>query len=125
MTDLGQKGPGKGQGAGDQAGEDYFEAEVSLMELEEALFKQLELPNLKRKEERSIRVENIEFNDIRKTGLMGNIDKKKTMMSAFKRNAMSGKPAFHPIYKEDLKFKTWNEVVKPDSKAVVIRHDGY
>ena len=28
-----QKGPGKGQGAGDQAGEDYFEAEVSLMEL--------------------------------------------------------------------------------------------
>lgn len=44
-----QKGPGKGQGAGDQAGEDYFEAEVSLMEIEEALFKQLELPNLKEK----------------------------------------------------------------------------
>jgi sporulation protein YhbH len=115
-----QKGPGKGQGAGDQAGEDYFEAEVSLMELEEALFKQLELPNLKRKEQEENLVENIEFNDIRKTGLMGNIDKKRTMMSAFKRNAMSGKPSFHPIYKDDLKFKTWNEVVKPDSKAVVI-----
>ncbi len=115
-----QKGPGKGQGAGDQAGEDYFEAEVSLMELEEALFKQLELPNLKKKEEPEHLIENIEFNDIRKTGLMGNIDKKRTMMSAFKRNAMSGKPAFHPIYKDDLKFKTWNEVIKPDSKAVVI-----
>ena len=51
---------------------------------------------------------------------MGNIDKKRTMMSAFKRNAMKGKPKFHPIYKEDLKFKTWNEVVKPDSKAVVL-----
>lgn len=51
---------------------------------------------------------------------MGNIDKKRTMMSAFKRNAMSGKAAFHPIYKEDLKFKTWNEIVKPDSKAVVL-----
>src|SRR4051812_21636437 len=115
-----QKGPGKGQGAGDQAGEDYFEAEVSMMELEEALFKQLELPNLKKKELQETLVENIEFNDIRKTGLMGNIDKKRTMMSAFKRNAMSGKPAFHPIYKDDLKFKTWNEIVKPDSKAVVI-----
>lgn len=42
------------------------------------------------------------------------------MMTAFKRNAMTGKPAFHPIYREDLKFKTWNEVVKPDSKAVVL-----
>ena len=116
----GQKAPGKGQGAGDQAGEDYYEAEVSLMELEEALFKELELPNLKRKEQQENLVENIEFNDIRKTGLMGNIDKKRTMMSAFKRNAMNGKPAFHPIYKDDLKFKTWNEVLKPDSKAVVL-----
>jgi len=115
-----QKGPGKGQGAGDQAGEDYFEAEVSLMELEEALFKQLELPNLKRQEQDQIVVENIEFNDIRKVGLMGNIDKKKTMISAFKRNAMGGKPGFHPIYPEDLKFKTWNEIQKPESKAVVL-----
>lgn len=116
----GQKAPGKGQGAGDQAGEDYYEAEVSLMELEEALFKELELPNLKRKEQDENVIENIEFNDIRKTGLMGNIDKKRTMMAAFKRNAISGKPSFHPIYKEDLKFKTWNEVLKPDSKAVVL-----
>jgi hypothetical protein len=116
----GQKGPGKGQGAGDQAGEDYFEAEVSLMDIEEALFKELELPNLKAKEQDNIVVEHIEFNDIRKTGLMGNIDKKRTMMAAFKRNAMTGKASFHPIYREDLKFKTWNEVVKPESKAVVL-----
>jgi len=115
-----QKGPGKGQGAGDQPGEDYYEAEVSLMELEEAFFKQLELPNLKRKEHAENLIEDIEFNDIRKTGLMGNIDKKRTMMSAFKRNAMSGNPSFYPIYPEDLKFKTWSEVVKPESKAVVL-----
>lgn len=115
-----QKGPGKGQGAGDQAGEDYFEAEVSLMDIEEALFKELELPNLKKKEVSENVVEDIEFNDIRKTGLMGNIDKKRTMMTAYKRNAMTGKASFHPIYREDLKFKTWNEIVKPDSKAVVL-----
>ena len=115
-----KKGPGKGQGAGDQAGEDYYEAEVSLMELEEALFKELELPNLQQKERDQNVIEDIEFNDIRKTGLMGNIDKKRTMMAAYKRNAMQGTPSFHPIYKEDLKFKTWNEIVKPDSKAVVL-----
>ncbi|MGW8428007.1 sporulation protein YhbH [Peribacillus simplex] len=113
-------GAGKGQGAGDKAGEDYYEAEVSMMELEEALFSQLELPNLQKKEHAEHTLEHIEFNDIRKTGLMGNIDKKKTMISAFKRNALTGKPGFHPIYKEDFKFKTWNEIQKPDSKAVVL-----
>ncbi|PGM48842.1 sporulation protein YhbH [Bacillus sp. AFS053548] len=115
-----QKGAGKGQGAGKESGEDYYEAEVSLMELEEALFSQLELPDLKRKEQDLNTVENIEFNDVRKTGLMGNIDKKRTMMSAFKRNAMSGTPSFYPISPEDLKFRTWNEIRKPESKAVVL-----
>nr|WP_279664434.1 sporulation protein YhbH [Ectobacillus ponti] len=115
-----QKGAGKGKGAGDQAGEDYYEAEVSIIELEQALFSQLELPNLQRKQTDENRVEHIEFNDVRKTGLMGNIDKKKTMMSAYKRNAMSGTPSFYPIRQEDLKFRTWNEVLKPESKAVVL-----
>ena len=115
-----QKGPGKGQGAGDKAGEDYYEAEVSMMDLEEALFKELELPNLQRKEQDANQIEHIEYNDIRKTGLMGNIDKKRTMMSAFKRNAIKGEPSFHPIFPEDLKFRTWNEIQKPESNAVVI-----
>lgn len=115
-----EKGPGKGQGAGDQPGEDYYEAEVSLAELEEAFFSELELPNLQRKNDHELIVEDIEFNDIRKTGLMGNIDKKKTMLSAFKRNALTGTPSFHPIYPEDLKFKTWNEKIRYESKAVVL-----
>lgn len=115
-----QKAPGKGQGAGDQAGEDYYEAEVSIMELEQALFNELELPNLQQKERDENVVEDIEFRDIRQTGLMGNIDKKKTMIAAYKRNAMSGKPGFHPIHKEDLKFRTWTEIEKPESKAVVL-----
>lgn len=116
---AGQK-PGKGNGAGDQPGDDYYEAEVSLLELESALFKELELPNLQQKERDENVVEDIAFNDVRKTGLMGNIDKKRTMKNAFVRNALSGKPSFAPIYQEDLRFKTWNEVVKPESKAVVL-----
>ena len=114
------QGPGKGQSAGDLPGQDYYEAEVSLMEIEEAFFSQLELPNLQRKELDQNVTQHIEFNDIRRTGLMWNIDKKRTMLAAFKRNAMNGKPGFYPIYREDLKFKTWNEVVKPESKAVVL-----
>ncbi|MBM7715138.1 sporulation protein YhbH [Siminovitchia sp. FSL H7-0308] len=115
-----KSGPGRGQRAGDQPGEDYYEAEVSMLDLEEALFKELELPNLQRKEQDANKVTNIEYNDVRKTGLMGNIDKKRTMMTAFKRNAMKGEPDFYPIFPEDLKFRTWNEIEKPESNAVVI-----
>jgi uncharacterized protein len=111
---------GKGEGAGDLPGEDYYEAEVSIMDLEKAFFQELELPDLQQKEMDENIAEKIEFNDVRRTGLMGNIDKKRTMLSAFKRNAMAGKRSFYPIYPEDLKFKTWNEVEKPESKAVVL-----
>ncbi|WLR51302.1 sporulation protein YhbH [Bacillus tianshenii] len=116
----GEKKPGQGSGAGDKPGEDYYEAEVSLLELQNALFKELELPNLQQKERDENIVEDIAFNDVRKTGLMGNIDKKRTMKNAFVRNALRGEPKFSPIYQEDLRFKTWNEVVKPESKAVVL-----
>ncbi|MCQ6267116.1 sporulation protein YhbH [Fictibacillus sp. WQ 8-8] len=116
-----QAGAGKGKGqAGDKPGADYSEAEVSLAELQEFLFKELELPDLKQKEQDNIVLEKVEFNDIRKTGLMGNVDKKRTILTAFKRNALKGKPAIAPIYNDDLRFKTWNEVVKPESKAVVL-----
>ncbi|SDN35709.1 hypothetical protein SAMN04488137_4148 [Fictibacillus solisalsi] len=116
-----QAGAGKGKGApGDKPGSDYSEAEVSLAELQEFLFKELELPDLKQKEQDNIVLEKVEFNDIRKTGLMGNVDKKRTILTAFKRNALKGKPAIAPIYNDDLRFKTWNEVVKPESKAVVL-----
>ena len=76
---------------GDAAGEDYYEAEVSILELEASIFQRIRIPNLKRKEMDENKIEHVEFNDIRKTGLWGNIDKKRTMISAYKRNAMRGK----------------------------------
>ncbi|MGX9136047.1 sporulation protein YhbH [Rummeliibacillus sp. JY-2-4R] len=114
------QGPGKGKEAGDTAGEDYYEAEVSIEEIQNVLFKELELPNLQEKETADITLEKIEFNDIRKKGLMGNIDKKRTILNAIKRNAMKGKAEIAPIHNDDLRFKTWDEVVKPESKAVVL-----
>lgn len=118
----GQQGDGDGEGqqAGDKPGSDYYEVEVSLADLEEALLKELELPNIAEKEAGELVTEKIEFNDVRKKGLMGNIDKKRTILSALKRNAKSGKSSITPIYNDDLRFKTWNEVVKRESKAVVL-----
>jgi sporulation protein YhbH len=117
---AGQNGPGKGQGAGDQAGMDYYEAEVSVAELEGILFSELELPRLEEKEQDEIVVEDIRFNDVRKKGLMGNIDKKRTLLEAIKRNALKGNKKKARISVDDLRFKTWEDVVRPHSNAVVI-----
>lgn len=115
-----QAGPGKGEEPGDQPGQDYYEVEVTMTEIEEMLFKELELPNLEQREQSDITDEKVEFNDIRKQGLTGNIDKKRTILSAIKRNAMKGKAEIMPIHLDDLRFKTWNEVENPESKAVVL-----
>ena len=113
-------GPGKGKNAGDEPGVDYYEAEVSIAEIEGILFNELELPNLKEKESNEIKTSKIEFNDVRKKGLMGNIDKKRTILSALKRNATEGKATIAPISNDDLRFKTWNEEIKHESNAVVL-----
>lgn len=115
-----QPGAGKGQGAGDQAGTDYYEAEVSMEELENLLFSELALPRLKQKEQENIKIDRITFNDIRKKGLMGNIDKKRTILQSIKRNAMQGKKDKMKISIDDLRFKTWDDIVVPHSNAVVI-----
>ncbi|WP_330948707.1 sporulation protein YhbH [Virgibacillus sp. MG-45] len=115
----GAGGAGEGEG-GNQPGSDYYEADVSLAELEEELFKSLELPNLQEKENAEVTVEKVEFNDVRKKGLMGNVDKKRTILTALKRNATEGRPSITPIYNDDLRFKTWNDVINPESNAVVL-----
>lgn len=114
------KGPGKGEGAGDQPGEDYYEAEISMAELEDILFEELELPNLEEKQKEKLQASDIVFQDVRKKGIMSNIDKKRTIMENLRRNANAGKPGVHGISPEDLRFKTWEEVEKPHSNAVVL-----
>lgn len=113
--------PGEGSGAGDQPGVDYYEAEITVEELEEILFAEMELPNLEQKDQDKIIVEDTVFNDVRKKGLMGNIDKKRTLLSALRRNALAGYDDLQlGISDEDLRFKTWNDIVKPHSNAVII-----
>lgn len=111
---------GKSAGAGDQAGEDYYETEVDMEELQSLLFEELELPYLKPKEQLDIRTQEIVFNDIRKKGIMSNIDKKRTILENIRRNASSGTPGIHGISPDDLRFKTWDEIEKPHSNALIL-----
>ncbi|MFD3272639.1 sporulation protein YhbH [Paenibacillus dendritiformis] len=116
----GSQGAGKGQQAGDQAGTDVIEAEVSIADLETMLFDELELPYLKQKDKEQLETTDIRFNDIRKKGIMSNIDKKRTILENLRRNALAGTPGIHRISPDDLRFKTWEEIVKPHSNAVII-----
>ncbi len=111
---------GKGEGAGDQPGEDVYEAEVDLEEVEEMLFEELELPRLKHKDEQKITVTDIRFNDIRKKGIQSNIDKKRTIMETLRRNALNGTKGIQGITPEDLRYKTWEEIQTPRSNAVIL-----
>lgn len=113
-------GAGQGEGAGNQPGIDYYEAEISVEELESIIFKDLELPNLEQKETEQITVEEIQFNDIRKKGLTGNIDKKRTILENLKRNARNGKAKIGNISTDDLRYKTWDEIIVPHSNAVIL-----
>lgn len=118
---AGGMGPGQGSGgAGDQPGDDYYEAEIDLEELESMLFEELELPHLKKKEQDQFHTTTIDFRDIRKKGIIANIDKKRTILENIRRNARDGHPGVGGIQPEDLRFKTWEDIRKPHSNALII-----
>ncbi|MDF2658948.1 MAG: stress response protein, partial [Paenibacillus sp.] len=97
-----------------------FEAEISMEELQSMLFEELELPYMEQKQKDNLQTQEIQFNDIRKKGIMSNIDKKRTILENLRRNAGSGSPGIHHISPDDLRFKTWDEVVVPHSNALIL-----
>ncbi len=115
-----QKGNGQGSGAGEDPGTDYYEAEISVDELAEIIFEDLGLPNLKDKSKANIESESHEFSDVRKQGIMSNVDKKRTMLENLKRNALKGQKDFGNIQPDDLRFKTWDIKYRPHSNAVIL-----
>ncbi|MBO9596438.1 MAG: sporulation protein YhbH [Cohnella sp.] len=112
--------PGKGENAGSDPGEDIVEAEISMAELESMLFEELELPYLQRKEREQIESREVRFTDVRRKGIMSNIDKKRTILENLRRNSREGHPEIHGISPDDLRFKTWEEIVKPHNNAVIL-----
>jgi len=112
--------PGQGDGAGDQPGLDYYEAEVSVDEIQSILFADLELPYLEQKAPENVVVPDVTFTDVRKKGLQSNIDKKRTILETLKRNARHGEPGLHHIAPDDLRYRTWEDIPKPHSQAVVL-----
>jgi sporulation protein YhbH len=118
--DPAARGPGKGRGAGDQPGIDYYEAEITIDELAALVFEDLGLPNLEDKGKAEVTSPDVRFNEIRKHGPLSNLDKRRTLLENLRRNARLGRPTIGGMQNDDLRFKTWVEDVKQETNAVVI-----
>ncbi len=114
------RGPGVGPQAGDEPGIEYYEAELTVDELGELIFEDLELPNLEEKRLRELESEAVRFTDIRKHGPFANLDKRRTLRENLRRNAWRGRARIGDFSNEDLRFKTWERDIKRESNAVVI-----
>lgn len=121
--DVVRKGKQKGKPdnkAGQERGQDIYEAEISFEELTQMMLEDLELPNLQDKEKVAIITRTPQFHDMRKKGIMANWLKKKTVLENMKRNAVeNGTPKFHGLEEEDMRFRTWEEKIERHSNAAV------
>jgi sporulation protein YhbH len=126
---IGQGKDGKaGQRAGDRPGVDYYETDVSLDEIIDLMFEDLELPDLERKRLRQIEVEKLfRQKGFRRKGIRVRLDKKRTALSRIKRKVAtrhaqgnSPNPARFPFHKDDLRYHHTVTEVRRESNAVVL-----
>jgi len=125
---IGEGKDGKGsQQAGDKPGVDYYETDVSLDELIDLMFEDLELPDLERKRLRQIEVERLfKQKGFRRKGIRARLDKKRTARSrikrkkaTLKRHAMLPSGRF-PFHKDDLRYHHAVSDIRNESNAVVL-----
>ncbi len=122
------KGKGKdgNQQAGDQPGVDYYETDVTLDELVEIMFEDLELPYMDRKHLREIEIEHQNRRKgYRKKGVRVHLDKRRTARSRLKRRKATNRrdeeklgPRF-PFHNDDLIYTHRVVETRRESNAVV------
>lgn len=142
---TGKEGQGKGDGqAGDRPGVDYYETDVTLEELIEIMFEDLELPNLERRTLREIPSDrSSKRKGYRHVGIRVRLDKRRTArqrvmrMLATRKNQIAqatqapaaptaGAPdggdreRRFPFHQDDLRYKHLEQDIREDSNAVVI-----
>jgi sporulation protein YhbH len=117
-----QNGQGQGAGqAGEQPGQDFYEAEVDIDEIAALIFEDLHLPYLEEKSKQAVQSKTTRFTEIRRVGALSNLDKRRTILENIRRQARErGEARLGPIKKEDLRYKSWEEELRYESNAVVL-----
>lgn len=126
-----ESGVSTGDGAGSLDGDEFYETEITLEELVNYLFEDLDLPFMERKKFSLLETEKTSRRwGIQKRGIPPRLSKKRTMMERIKRKKASTRlrinteeNAFEerfPFSENDLRYKRLKEEVRPESNAVVI-----
>ncbi len=114
-----QQGQGTGKQAGQQPGIDYYEAEFTIDEIAQMVFEDLHLPNLEDKGVKQIMADHAVFNTISKKGIAANLDRKRTLLEAYRRNSREGNENKWEVKDSDKRFKNYEIVTEPQRNAVV------
>jgi len=129
---LGRSQGERGQGqdkAGDQPGVDYYETDVTLEELVEIMFEDLELPDMERKILREIMSERLsKRKGYRRAGIRIRLDKKRTAISRIRRRLAVQRREGEdwdeeerfPFHQDDMIYRHLVTDTRPESNAVVI-----
>lgn len=125
-----KNGAAQGQGAGNQEGEDVYETEITMEELINYLFEDLELPDLDRRKLSEIDSISIHRNlGYQKKGIPPRLAKKRSLVEKLKRkqgykrsceDMLEDDEHRFPFQEDDLRYKRVKEDHKKDFNAVVM-----
>lgn len=105
--------------AGQDVGQELFEAEFTIEQLTDMMMEELKLPDFEEKKRNEIVSDVVEFTDIRKKyGEFACVDRKRTILANILRKSQL-KKKWVPIIDEDLRFRTWEISQQKHSNAVV------
>ena len=141
----GGKSNGQGrEGAGDSPGSDYYETEITLEELVDIMFEDLELPHPERKNLRQIQVEHLrKFSGYRRKGIRSRLALRRSAVERVRRvqkakhsiqrtkglyqgknegaaTALEAKLERIPFREQDLRYRHRKVKLRPESNAVVV-----
>lgn len=129
----GQKLGGKDKGKpsrpdkpGNEAGEEYYDVEMSLDELAEYLFADLGLPDLQKKQLTNISANKMKRSGYRPQGIIPRLDRKKSAIARIKRMKAAGfipeeveEDETFPFHEDDLKYRHYKLKDEPCTNAVI------
>lgn len=131
VSDLGKSNAGPGQGqAGDQPGEEVYELEITMDEIVQYLFEELNLPDMDRKKYGLVETDRqFKYSGYQRKGIPPRLAKKRTVIEklkreqALKRNQAEDEETGDerlPFREDDLRYRRVRETTRPCANAVII-----
>jgi sporulation protein YhbH len=115
----------QGNKPGEEAGEEYYEVEITLEELATYLFDSLQLPELEKKQFKKMLTEKMKRKGYRNSGIRPRLDKKESVKKMLKRRNIAKRTSDDfdeddfPFRESDLRYKHIAEKKSPNSNAAI------